>query len=717
MELTQAQAALAALPADQAVFLEGPAGTGKTTTGVARLLHLLAEGIPAAGILVMAPQRTLTLPYYDALRRTERDAGGEVTVLTMGGLARRMIDIFWPLIAEPAGFAMPNRRPTFLTLETAQYHMARVMRPLLDKGFFEAVTIDRNRLYSQVLDNLNKAAVVGFPHTEIGARLIEAWSGESSQRHIYEDAQASAEAFRAYCLANNLLDFSLQIDVFMKHLVHHDLCRSYMGRTYRHLIADNIEEDTPTTHDLLAAWLPAFASALLVYDHAAGYRRFLGADPETAYMLKALCGSHAAFEESHVAGADLHALADHIAQSLGQGAPQGAGDPRAALDFAYLRDEEHHPDRPYPRYHTEMLNRVAAEIAHLVHEAGTPPGEIVVLAPFLSDALRFSLRNRLAAWGVEARSHRPSRALRDEPATLCLLTLAALAHPDWRICPSAYEVAYALMQAIGGMDLVRAQLLASIVYRTKEGAPQLGSFDRLNEEAQMRITYVLGERYTHLRGWIRDYIAQEETYPLDHFLSRLFGEVLSQPGFAFHADFDAGGVAASVIESARKFRWVMEAAPDVEVPLGKEYLAMVQEGVIAAQYVARWEDPEPEEGAVFLAPAYTFLMRNRPAMYQFWLNVGSGGWWERLYQPLTHPYVLRRGWEGGPWTDEDEMKTRHATLARVVRGLVRRCRGKVYLGLSELDEQGSAQQGPLLQAVSAMLRRLRTTEEDEENHK
>jgi len=38
-------------------------------------------------------------------------AGGQVTVLTVGGLARRKLDLFWPLVAEqagnvPAGFSL-----------------------------------------------------------------------------------------------------------------------------------------------------------------------------------------------------------------------------------------------------------------------------------------------------------------------------------------------------------------------------------------------------------------------------------------------------------------------------------------------------------------------------------------------------------------------------------------------------------------------------------
>jgi hypothetical protein len=150
-------------------------------------------------------------------------------------------------------------------------------------------------------------------------------------------------------------------------------------------------------------------------------------------------------------------------------------------------------------------------------------------------------------------------------------------------------------------------------------------------------------------------------------------------------------------------------------PLGKEYLAMVQDGVIAAQYIRSWQAVVEEEqayfesaasgGAVLLAPAYTFLMRNRPVEVQFWLNVGSRGWVERLYQPLTHPYVLSRAWEvGRPWTDSDEVETSQAALYRVALGLVRRCRQKIYLGLSELSEQGFEERGQLLRAFQRVLR-------------
>ena len=692
-DLSIDQIAITQAPFDRKLFLEGPAGAGKTTAGVARMLYLLENGIPANQVLILVPQRTLAAPYYDARVQPDIAAGGQAEIATLGGLARRMVDLFWPLVAEEAGFGQLDERPTFLTLETAQYYMARIVAPLVDEyGYFEGIHIDRNRLYSQIIDNLNKAAVVGFPPDDIAERLKGAWVGESAQARIYDQAQDCAMRFRRYCLEHNLLDFSLQLDVFMTHLWQEPLCRDYLLDTYRHLIVDNVEEDAPVAHDLIYTWLPQAHSALIIYDRDGGYRSFLGTEPEGAYALLDFCDEHVTFDESFVISPEMGAFCDALTHALFRSSSPAPQLPRASASQS-LRFESRH-------YHPEMLDWVADEITGLIRDEGVLPGEIVILAPFLTDALRFSLTHRLSQRDVRVRSHRPSRALRDEPATHTLLTLAALAHPGWGILPTRYDVAYALMHTVADLDLVRAQLLADVLYRVQEGEPALQSFDGVNTEMQQRVTYIFGGRYEALRMWLAAY-GEGDSVELDHFLTRLFGEILSQPGYGFHRDLDAAKVAATLVESVQKFRWI---ARDLEEgkPLGQEYLNMVQSGVIAAQYLWRWQQPED---AVLLAPAYTFLLSNRPVDVQFWLNVGGSGWWERLYQPLTHPYVLSRIWsKGQPWTDTDEVEARQTAMHRLVIGLIRRCRKTVYLGLSELGEQGYEQQGPLLRAVQRVLR-------------
>ena len=54
-------------------FLQGPAGSGKTTLAVQRVLALLQGGVPAEAILILLPQRTLAAPYLNALRSLRLD--------------------------------------------------------------------------------------------------------------------------------------------------------------------------------------------------------------------------------------------------------------------------------------------------------------------------------------------------------------------------------------------------------------------------------------------------------------------------------------------------------------------------------------------------------------------------------------------------------------------------------------------------------------------
>jgi len=695
IKLTPQQNALTHRPLDSKLFLQGPAGTGKSTVGINRILTLLQWRVPAEQILVLVPQRTLGLAYNQALRQPGLPPGGQVTVLTLGGLAQRSLGLFWPLVAREAGFARPDKEPIFLTLETAQYYMARIVRPLINEGYFESITIDRNRLYSQILDNLSKAAITGMDYRTIGDRLRSAWIGDPGQFNIYDQAQECANRFRQFCLANNLLDFSLQLEVFTRQLWPAFIAREYLSRNFRHIIYDNIEEDFPVAHDIILQWLPAFDSGLLIHDTGGGYRAFLGSDPESAQRLRTECSETVELTQSWITPREVTALADYLDAGLRRLPAQPQPEARQAFRLEHFR------------FQPEMVDGVCSQTAQLITEQGLAPGEIVILSAYLSDALRFSLLKGLLDRGVPVRSHRPSRSLRAEPATACLLTLAMLAHPEWGFEVTKYDVRNTLLQAIDGLDLVRADLMAQILYLPKQPETPLAPFEKIRLDKQQRITFTVGERYESLRSWLQE-IRSEDLPDLDVFIARLFGEVLSQPGFGFHVNYDAAAITSRLIESITKFRRVAEGTIlSEEGSVSREYLTMVREGVLAAQYLQPWE--QPAEDSVLISPAYTFLMSNRPATVQFWLDVGSQGWWERLYQPLTHPVVLSRRWPvNTPWTDVHEFQTNQETLARLAGGLLRRCRGEVVFCISGSNERGDDEHGPLLQGIQALVRQLRT---------
>lgn len=696
MNLIKAQRRVAEENFQTSIFLEGVTGTGKTTAAIERVKNLIKAGVPPESILILVPQPALAQPYRDGLRRARAVKGATVHATTFSALAAQSVDLFWPLIAEDVGFANPADRPHFLSLELVQYYMTRFIAPeIRQKDYFNSVHIDPNRLYTQIVDNLNKAALVGFPHEEISQRLKAAWSGDAEQAFIYDDVQACANLFRELCRQHNLIDFSLQTILFAEILWKMEQPRKHLTDQYRHLIIDNVEEDNPVAHDILGQWIHEAESAVVIYDTEGGFRRFLGADPAYAQHLRDQCVVRVALEKARVMSPELEAFQIEFSRSLKRpDAKEAKVDAREGIAYS-----------DNTRYLPQMVEWTADNISSLIHNDGVPPGEIVILSAFLPDALRFALQSRLDERNIPNRSHRPSRALREEPAARTLVTLAKLAHPAWNNPPSKYDVAYALTASITELDLVRARLLTDILFKNGELLP----FERITDvKIQSRITFELAARYERLRLWLEK-VQGGDALPLDVFFSRLFGEMLSQRGFDFHQDYDAARTAANLVDSAREFRQVVSQI-ELDLPHAAEYVRMVDSGVIANQYIR--EPVKRDEDAILIAPAYTFLMNNQPVDYQFWLNIGSTGWGQRLYQPLTHSHVLTREWqEGRKWGDADEFQANQDAVYQLASGLIRRCRKKIYLGFSEYGEQGVEQRGPLLLAVQSMLRRLRKEEQ------
>jgi hypothetical protein len=208
----------------------------------------------------------------------------------------------------------------------------------------------------------------------------------------------------------------------------------------------------------------------------------------------------------------------------------------------------------------------------------------------------------------------------------------------------------------------------------------------------------LGERYSRLQQWLEEYRAGS-IEEFDLFLNRLYLEILSQPGFGFFENAYAQEMTENLVQSVQNFK---EGASPIlaaaSIPLGREFQNRIREGALPAQYLRGWM--AQSENGVLLSAAYTFLLSNRPVDYQIWLNCGSYEWLERIQQSLTNPFVLRQDWpEGVPWTDLEESQMRRARLARLVLGLVRRCRGAILLACSELSEAGYDERGPLIRAA------------------
>jgi hypothetical protein len=247
-----------------------------------------------------------------------------------------------------------------LNVEAAQYYFQQAVEPLLKQGYFDPnvvpVAMPWPRLIVQMLDDLNKAAMMGLPHTEVGQRLAQSLAAEAGNRVALEHAQICINRFREFCLARNLLDFSLRVETFYQHLWPVNGVRQFMINSYRHLIVDNLEEDNAFSHAVLSEWLPRTESALLINDEDAGFRILLGANWRTAQKLAELADETLRFSEARVAPAPMRQFGEHLSGIL-----QG----KRADKLPPLG-----PEMPFTfeqrRFYPQMVEGVADRVARLI---------------------------------------------------------------------------------------------------------------------------------------------------------------------------------------------------------------------------------------------------------------------------------------------------------------------------------------------------------------
>ena len=687
--LTAAQQEMVALPTGQnhSLFVRGPAGAGKTTALQQRLIALLAGHIPSTSILTLVAEPESADSFRRAVAAAGLESYSDLSLTTFAGLARELLALFWPLVAREAGFGQPEQPPTFVAYDLAQIIMRQVIAPLQDKGAFQGLRLRPQQILSQLLDNLNRAALNGLDLDEMETRLVDSQE-DPTQAKLLQEAAGAAKSFRQHCLAHNLVDLSLLITTFCRHLSPHPHLRAYLHGRFRHLLVDNVDELPPAGVQFVAQLLPACDSAVLAYDEPGGYKRYLAADPEYAASLAQHCQRELDISDRTHRNPGLDALANRVQSKLD-------GPPR--LDHREASEAILEIIRP--RYRREMVQQTVAYIAHtLIPAAGEALPAVAVLAPYLDGALVYALTQELNAAGLSSSVLRRRGSPRDEPLVRSWLTLALLAHPEWGLTPSSYDVAESLTTSLADLDRPRGVLATRHLYDTALG--RLRPVESLPEAAIPRIGRPAVERLGEIQHWLD---AWPGTEPLDRFLATLFHDLLSQPRFQPKPNVRAAAVCDWLTRAARRFR---QAAPALNLDSlseqGRAFVEAVYDGIVTGEAL-----PRPTPGAapqVVVASVYAYLLSAGQVPYQVWLETGASGWWEIPHQPLSNAFVLTPTWNpAAQWTAADSIGIRNQLLARLVRGLCQRCGRGVVLATSDLDRRGERQNGPLWRALEALL--------------
>lgn len=692
-QLSSDQALAADFRSSPFLFLEGNPGTGKTTAALQRLNAILDLPLPGQQTLVLVPAKT-ALDIYQSVISAR---GNRASVMTFSTFVKRAAELFWPEIAETAGFSQQNGEPIFLTNETSQVFMAEIIRSKIQEGYFNALKLTHSRTYNQILIAFHKLAAAGIPFDDYANIMKSAWTGERSFLEIFDHVQDCLLIFENLCKERNLLDYAIQLQIFNRHLLRSGAFQTWFCLQYRHLIFDNTEEEIPIAHDLCEQVLPKIESALFVYDHQGGFRNFMGADPNSARRFYLLCGQTLQMKASYVNSENISALAAAMREPEKMN-PETALKSAPAFAFRTFRD------------YSAMIKQTAMDVVDLIRRLQVPPREIAIIAPLNSDILYLSLERELRIQNIPCYIHRPSRPLISERETKSFVTLIGLLHPEWEFFPSLFEITQMLGVFIPELDPLRAQRLASAGFVLTEAdeksvrSYKIKAFKEFSPDFQANLLEQTGLCYEKLRSWIQQNQSSKE--PADISLTRFFHEVLSQAGFSSYrgASETVNLAAGKVIESMKKFRRLLEQLSDERVTW-KDYFSLVQDGMVSAFYFEDWF-AQPED-AVLVTLAGTYILMNKPASYQIWLNAGASRWWERIYGQITNDVILSRNWQSGDLWDAD-MNFSHndMNLNILIQSLLARCRKQVRIYASELNESGQDQKSRFLYFLSAFANQL-----------
>jgi hypothetical protein len=681
MELTDTQSA--AIEADQTSFLLGPAGTGKTTILQQRLIRLLESGEPAYTILVLVAEPEHQQPFLDTVHQSGLGPYTDLEITTYNSMAREMVSLFWPLVARPAHFERPFQPPKFLSYDLAQLLMWRVITPMLGQGAFADLRLRPQQIVSQLLDTLNRAALNGLTLDEAAERQMVTWVGEADHLRHLGDAATAARHFREFCRQNSLLDLSLTVRVFDTELVNHPEFRRYFSERYRHLIVDNVEEQTPAGQNFVASLMDVTQTTAIAYDAGGGYKRFLAADPTGANQFHSRSKHVFIFDEVDSFTAPLHMF--HLA-NLVENDLMRTIKPAVEAETAII-------GMVGGRYRREMVNNLIP-VLHDLREQGVAPSEMALIAPYLDGALRYNLTQALRAARIPYYLLRRRYSPREEPRVRAWLTWLAVAHPLWDIHPSPYDVAEALTLSIAGLDPARAALLTERLYRPE--GPTLLPANELPERLIERIGRDNVGLYDELRSWLEQQSGRE---PVDVFLHRLFNNLLAQRRFQPDPNLAGAAVAEWLVRSAGRLRQTA-GSMNLRTPaeIGEMFINGIYQGLVTADPPELGDPPDPN--GLMISTIYGYLLAGKPVKVQVWLETAATGWWDIPRQPLSNAFVLAQSWRPErPWTMEEEFAIRNQLLSRIVRGLAARCRDGVVLASSDLDRRGLRQDGPLWRAL------------------
>lgn len=706
-----------------AVWITGPAKSGKTARLIAQLEHW-HEQVTGTGIDAVSPSqinRSLPAPPRGMNRMANRGflvvaANGDNRIelseriedMTRGrspfdsttpfGFFQSELTLFWPLVAEQLQLTVPF--PLRLRPETEQALATRLWRERLDSGALSLDGVKEYYLIRRILDAFQLASSAGIALDDIPILLEEGLG--SQNRELWENMGDALRAWRHWCLERGLMTYGLIADLYQSVLLPQEAYQQQLCRRYQGVLADDVDEYPAIAHDIFTVFLDQGLPGLFTFNPDGAMRLGFGADPEHLSTLSERCQLELLTPEPD----------SSIGAAWGESVWTALENPLGGMMVPPMMRCIQTASR------AELLRQTADVIHEAIQSEQVMPQEIAVLGPGLDAIARYTLRKILNFRGISVTVLNDQQPLASSPMIRALMTLMAMVYPGLGRLIDRDAIAEMLV-ALGqqpslvpsipnptdfGIDPVRAGIITDYCFRPDPLHPELlpvttyERWDRLGHQAT--------ERYRIILQWLQTQKQQQQQRTLPSPVVLLDRAIQSFWFGGGHLPYDQLSALRELMETAQHY-WDVEARLQQirgnESPIAESvasFIQLLRDGTITA-------DPYPvqpmgtDREAVTLATLFQYRATRKTHRWQFWLDAGSALWLSGG-APLFGSHLFLRHRRSQPWTAVEEFQANQDRLRRNLLDIMGRATERIYLCHSDLATSGQEQDGPLMTLVHAV---------------
>ncbi|MBB6214048.1 hypothetical protein HNQ80_000117 [Anaerosolibacter carboniphilus] len=650
----------------------GMTGSGKTTMLMNQYRSWIEEGISTHQILVLLRNRRQSQLWKESICPSY---SAKLKLFSYFGFAQEELKKYWPLIQQEIPWMESHRlEPVFMTIETSQSLMGRIVDEHRRRGRLLDVRAAQDRIAMELIHNLSKAAMGNVDLERIGEVLF---STQASQEKInplvYGEMQAICNQYMEETFKKGVLDYGMTVYIYDRYLRGIEQYREILQRQNPYLIIDDLEEAVPAEVRFIHDLLDGTKGSVLSYNTDGEVTRALGACPELIEeTIFPLC-EQVELKICHTSEGNLHRLGYQLKNHI------LFHEKSVNMDIPNLEWIEND-------LRSEMLNSMGEKILSLL-KSGVAPGEIAVICPTMDSVTAYTLRHQLEKAGYDLVSVARNKRAMDQVYIKALVTMASLAHPQWDCYTNPEDVAVTLSVLLD-LDLIRSQLLTKEIMKNRPY--QLPMVENIDETVARRIGQAALKRYELLRSWVMNYI-NGGIQDIEYFFQKFFGEVLI---FLPHTE-KQGSLCKQLIDSAGNFRMVMASLGDKDIEINRWFIDAIKKGMKSAETLEEIDHKRHSEQVILVTP-YTYLSFGYQKKIQIWSDVLSEEWASSDVKELTNPHVFSPKWDRDqPWNDDVDQYHRKRKLGITVNRLMNRCGARIIVAQSLYSKHGYEQEGIL----------------------